>query len=81
MKGRATKLGVSSVFSQIAEDMHIEQRLVSFEDEVGVQTRWFTKEVVSKLTKRHHLVLFKGTAHLDPLLSADFGAQVPVLSF
>ena len=26
----------------------------------------------------HDLVLFEGTAHLDPLLSAGFGAQVPV---
>ena len=29
----------------------------------------------------HVLVLFKGTAHLDPLLSAGFGASMPVLSF
>ena len=27
------------------------------------------------------LVLFKGTAHLEPLLSAGFGAEVPVFFF
>ena len=27
------------------------------------------------------LVLFKGTAHLGPLLSARFGAEVPVFVF
>ena len=33
------------------------------------------------ITKVHKLALFKGTTHLDPLLSAGFGAEVPVFIF